>query len=185
MVAVAASTGGPAALQVLLKDLPADLPVGLVIVQHMSEGFTEALAARLNTISPLQIRVSAGLEPIQPGLALLAPPGVHLIVRRIAGKIYAALTPEPSHTLHRPSADVLFSSVAKTCGPAACAVIMTGMGDDGARGMKEIRGQGGWTIAQDEASSTIFGMPKAAIAESGVDLIVPLERIAKEIVRAL
>jgi len=185
LVAIAASTGGPAALPVVLGNLPRDLPVGLVIVQHIAEGFTEALAERLDGFSPLHIKVSKDFEEVVPGTGLLAPAGMHLTVKRVAGKLYAALSKEPSASLHRPSADVLFSSVAKVCGAAACAVILTGMGDDGARGIREIRDQGGVTIAQDEATSVIFGMPKEAIKGGGIDVIVPLDQIAGEIIHAL
>ena len=185
LVAIAASTGGPAALQEVLRNLPSDFSAGLVIVQHISEGFTEALAERLDGISPLKIKVSGDNEEIRPGCGLIAPYGTHLEVRRRNGRLYAVLSGEPADSLHRPSADILFSSVAKVCGASACAVIMTGMGSDGALGIKEIRDQGGVTIAQDEATSTIFGMPQVAIKNGGIGIVAPLERIAWEIVRAL
>lgn len=185
LVAIAASTGGPAALQEVLKNLPSDLSAGLVIVQHISEGFTEALAERLSSISPLKIKVSGDHEEIRPGCGFIAPYGMHLEVKRMDGRLYTVLGREPVVSLHRPSADILFSSVAKVCGSSACAVIMTGMGADGALGIKEIREQGGVTIAQDEATSIIFGMPQMAIKNGGIDVVAPLERIAGEIVRAL
>jgi len=185
LVAIAASTGGPAALSALLGKLPRDLPAGLVIVQHIAAGFTEALAERLDSISPIHVTVSKDFEEIVPGKALLAPAGMHLTIKRVERKIYAALSSEPSDTLHRPSANVLFASVAKVCGAAACAVIMTGMGDDGALGIRAIRDRGGVTIAQDEATSVIFGMPKEAIKGGGIDIIAPLSRIAGEIIQAL
>lgn len=185
LVAIAASTGGPAALQEVLRNLPSDLSAGLVIVQHISEGFTEALAERLDSISPLKIKLSGDCEEIRPGSVFIAPFGMHLEVKRMDGRLYTVLSGEPADSLHRPSADILFSSVAKVCGPAACAVIMTGMGADGALGIKEIRDQGGFTIAQNEATSIIFGMPQVAIKNGGIDLVVPLERIAGEIVRSL
>jgi two-component system chemotaxis response regulator CheB len=185
LVAIAASTGGPAALQEVLRNLPAELSAGLVIVQHISEGFTEALAERLNSISPLRIKVSGDHEEIRPGSGFIAPFGMHLEVKRMDGRLYTVLNGGPANSLHRPSADVLFSSVAKVCGSTACAVIMTGMGADGALGIKEIRDQGGVTIAQDEATSIIFGMPQMAINNGGIDIVAPLERIAGEIVRAL
>lgn len=185
LVAIAASTGGPAALQIVLGSLPATFPVGLVIVQHIAEGFSDALAERLNSISPLEIKVSADYELIRPGVGLLAPAGYHLTVKRIEGKIYSSISREPSNTLHRPSADVLFSSVAKTCGAHTCAVIMTGMGGDGAHGIKEIREKGGTTIAQDEYTSVIFGMPNEAIQQGGIDIVAPLENIPGEIIKAI
>ncbi len=185
LVAIAASTGGPAALQIVLGSLPATFPVGLVIVQHIAKGFSDALAERLNSISPLEIKVSADYELVRPGVGLLAPAGYHLTVKRIEGKIYSSISREPSNTLHRPSADVLFSSVAKTCGADTCAVILTGMGDDGAHGIKEIREKGGTTIAQDEYTSVIFGMPKEAIQQGGIDIVAPLENIPGEIIKAI
>ena len=183
LVAIAASTGGPAALQVVLRNLPSDLSVGIVIVQHILEGFTEALAERLNDVSPLQIKVSTDHELIRPGIGLIAPFGTHLEVKRIDGRLYAVVNRETDESLHRPSADVMFSSIAKVCGSTTCAVIMTGMGVDGARGITEIRNQGGITIAQDEATSIIFGMPGVAIRNGGIDIVAPLDRIAGEIAR--
>lgn len=185
LVAIAASTGGPAALQVVLAGLPRDLPAGLVMVQHIADGFAEPLADRLNSICALEIKVCRDLEIVRPGLGLLAPTGSHLTVRRIEGNLYAGLTSEPAGTMHRPSADVLFHSVAAVCGPNACAVILTGMGDDGAKGMKEIRDHGGATIAQDEATSVIFGMPKAAIEKGGIRIVAPLEKIHERIIESL
>jgi two-component system, chemotaxis family, protein-glutamate methylesterase/glutaminase len=185
LLAIAASTGGPAALQVVLRNLPSDLSVGIVIVQHMSEGFTEAFAERLNEVSPLEIKVSNGYELIRPGVGLIAPFGMHLEVKRIDGRLYAVVNRGTDFSLHKPSADVMFSSAAKVCGSTTCAVIMTGMGDDGARGITEISNQGGITIAQDEATSVIFGMPGVAIKNGGIDIVAPLECIAGVIVSAL
>ena len=155
------------------------------MVQHIADGFAEPLADRLNTICALEIRVCRDLEIVRPGLGLLAPTGSHLTVRRIEGKLYAGLTSEPAEAMHRPSADILFHSVAAVCGPNASAVILTGMGDDGARGMKEIRDHGGATIAQDESTSVIFGMPKAAIEKGGIGIVAPLEKIPERIIASL
>ncbi len=185
LIAIVASTGGPAALPVVLENLPRDLPAGLVIVQHIAEGFTGALAERLDQISPLHIKVCRDFEAIVPGLGLLSPAGMHLTIKKVSGKLYAALSREPSTSLYRPSADVLFSSMARVCGPAACAVVMTGMGNDGARGIREIRDRGGATIAQDEATSVIFGMPGEAIKGGGIEVIAPLDRIAGEILKTM
>ncbi|MBF0475886.1 MAG: chemotaxis response regulator protein-glutamate methylesterase [Deltaproteobacteria bacterium] len=184
LIGVAASTGGPAALQVLLGGLPS-LPVGMVIVQHIVEGFSQALAQRLNGLSPMEVKVAASREPILPGVVLLAPAGQHLKVIRVGGNLYAFLDKEPSDTLHRPSADVLFSSMAEICGANCCAVIMTGMGEDGAKGIKKVRDRGGITMAQDEATSLIFGMPKSAIAQGGIDIVTPLDGISREILKTL
>jgi two-component system chemotaxis response regulator CheB len=185
LVAVAASTGGPAALQVVLAGLPANLPAGVVIVQHIAPGFDKPLSERLNDVSPLEIRICRDSEPIRPGVGLVAPTGRHLTVRRHDRGLYAVLESEPSDTLHRPSADVLFHSVAKVCGPRACAVILTGMGDDGAAGMRAVADSGGFTIAQDEATSVIFGMPRAAVEKGGVRVTAPLEEIPARILACL
>lgn len=185
LVAIASSTGGPAALQVVLAALPRDLPAGVVIVQHLTEGFSQTLADKLNSVSSLEVRLCSPMEDIQPGIALLAPSGSHLTVKKMGRKLVAILSQEPSDAAHRPSADVLFSSVASACGNSCCAVILTGMGDDGARGMKEIRDRGGLTIAQNEATSVIFGMPKAAIEIGAVQTIAPINDIAKKIVSCL
>lgn len=185
LIAIAASTGGPAALQVVLAGLPADLPAGVVIVQHIAQGFDVPLADRLNSISPLAIKVCEGSEIIRPGTALLAPTGSHLTLRRTQGRLYALLTDEPADALHRPSANVLFHSVARICGPSACAVILTGMGEDGAEGIKEIKDSGGVTIAQDEATSVIYGMPRAAVEKGGIRIVAALDKISVRILASL
>lgn len=185
VVAIAASTGGPAALQVVLAGLPADLPAGVIIVQHITEGFSETLANKLNSVSSLEVRLCAGVDDIRPGLALLAPAGSHVIIKKVENKILAVLTTEPANSLHKPSADVMFSSLAKACGNGSCAVILTGMGDDGARGIKEVRDQGGFTIAQNEATSVIFGMPRAAIEIGAIHSVAPVNEIATRIMTCL
>ncbi|CAN2050418.1 Protein-glutamate methylesterase/protein-glutamine glutaminase [Candidatus Magnetomoraceae bacterium gMMP-13] len=186
IIALAASTGGPAAIETVLSGLPADLPVGIVIVQHIAEGFVEVLAEKFNSISQFNIKICNNFEAVTPGKGIIAPSGSHLTIKLVNGSIYAVPEKEPANTLHKPSADVLFSSIAnKNCGPNTCAVIMTGMGDDGAKGIKEIMQSGGVTIAQDEASSIIFGMPKAAIENQGINIIAPLENISKEIVKVV
>ncbi len=185
LVAIAASTGGPAALQVVLAGLPGDLPAGLVIVQHISEGFSRALANKLNEVSALEVRLCRETDEIQPGSALLAPAGRHVTVRKMGNRTLAVLSLEPGNTLHRPSADVLFSTVASVLGGRSCAVILTGMGDDGAKGMKEIKDHGGVTIAQNEATSVIFGMPKAAIDIGAIQIVAPINEIASSIMTCL
>ena len=185
IVAIASSTGGPAALQVVLAGLPKDLPAGIIIAQHISQGFTQTLADKLNKVSSLDVRVCQGMEEITPGLALLAPSGRHVTVRRSGAKIMAVLTDEPSDSLYKPSADVLFSSVASSFGRNSCAVILTGMGEDGAKGIKEIKDRGGFTIAQNEATSVIFGMPKAAIESGAITTVAPLNEIPSKIIASL
>lgn len=185
LVAIATSTGGPAALQIVLKNLPKDIPVGIVIVQHIATSFCQALADRLNDISPLEVKICVDFEWVRPGLVLIVPAGQHMRVRYVAGKVYAMPDPEPSDTLHRPSADILFNSIADKCAAKTCAVIMTGMGYDGASGIKKIKDNGGVTIAQDEASSIIFGMPKVAIEKGAIDIVAPLKNISREIIKAV
>lgn len=185
LVALAASTGGPPALEWVLGGLPGNLHAGLVIVQHMSNGFTEALAQRLNRETALDVRVARQGEKVLPGTALVAPSGLQMEVKKHAGEIRIQLSEGPQENLHNPSADALFLAMAKELGPSACAVIMTGMGNDGARGMVELRKRGGLTIAQDEETSLIFGMPRVAIEKGGVDIVAPLEGISVEITKAV
>lgn len=184
LIAIAASTGGPAALQLVLPHLPSDLSAGLVIVQHISAGFTQALAERLNDLSQIRVKEAEDGELITPGIALISPAEIHLTVARREAGLVVRLIAEPANALHRPSADVLFDSIASGCAAETCAVILTGMGDDGALGLRAIREAGGYTIAQDEASSLIYGMPRRAVELNGVDVSLPLEQIAAEIVAA-
>jgi len=184
LVAIAASTGGPAALQLLLGRLPKDLNAGIVIVQHIAAGFTRPLAERLNSLSQITVREAEDSAPITPGVALISPAQVHITIARRGNGLVARLSPEPADTLHRPSADVLFRSIAGCCASETCAVILTGMGDDGALGMRSIHEGGGWTIAQDEATSVIYGMPRKAVELGGVGVSLPLDQIPTEIARA-
>lgn len=183
LVAIASSTGGPAALQRLLPTLPADLSAGLVIVQHIAKGFVKALAERLNALSALQVKVAEDGEEVRAGVALIGPVGLHITVEHIHGKLLAPLQIEPRDALFRPSADVLMYSAARACGPQSCGVILTGMERDGAEGLKAIKERGGVTIAQDEDTSVVFGMPRAAIELGAVHYVRSLERIAPEICR--
>jgi two-component system chemotaxis response regulator CheB len=191
LVAIAASTGGPLALQRVLSRLPGDLDAGVLIVLHISPGFTRPLADRLNGLTPLTVREAEDGMPIAPGVALVSPTGVHLTVERsLSGPgrgtdadLVARLSPEPADALHRPSADVLFQSIARCCPTETCAAILTGMGNDGALGLRAIRQGGGYTIAQDEATSVVYGMPRRAVEVGGVDVSLPIEQIAGEIAR--
>jgi len=192
LIAIAASTGGPMALQHLLTRLPADLNAGLVVVVHIAVGFTHALVDRLDELSQITVREAEDCAPITPGVALVSPAGVHLTVARSpAGSgcrasvgLVARLRSEPSDTLHRPSANVLFHSIANCCAAETCGVILTGMGDDGALGLRAIHEGGGYTVAQDEATSVVYGMPRRAVELGGVDNSLPLDQIAAEIIRA-
>ncbi len=184
LVAIAASTGGPVALQRVLTDLPASIPAGLVIVLHIADGFVRPLAERLTELSPLTVREAEDGAPIAPGVALIAPFGMHVTVVRPNAWPLVRLTPEPADALHRPSADVLFNSIAHCCATETCGVILTGMGNDGALGLRAIRRAGGYTIAQDEATAVVYGMPRRAVELGGVDVSLPIGQIAAEIVRA-
>lgn len=179
VIALGASTGGVQTLARLLADLPGDLP-GLVIVQHMPGGFTAAFADRLGRDVKIRTHVSEGRhgQPLRPGTAVVVPGGLHGLVRRSGPGYRLELSEGPPVSRHRPSVDVLFRSVAQAAGPRGLAVLLTGMGDDGAEGLLEIREAGGWTIAQDKASCVVFGMPGEAIRRGAVREVLALDRIA-------
>jgi len=183
LVAIAASTGGPAALQLLLPQLPATVNAGIVIVQHIAVGFSRLLAERLNSLSQIAVILAEDGMPIRPGVAQFCPAKVHMTIEHDRGEMIVRLNPEPATTLHRPSADILFDSIARCCPAQTCGVILTGMGDDGARGLLALRQEGGYTIAQDEESSVIYGMPRRALEMGGISLSLPLDEIAAEMVR--
>lgn len=176
VIAIGTSTGGTIALEFLLSQLTS-VCEGIVIVQHMPEKFTAAFAARLNSICAIEVREAKHGDRIRPGLALIAPGGQHLSIGRSGAYYQALVKPGPAVNRHCPSVDVLFRSVAKIAGANAIGIIMTGMGDDGARGLLEMREAGARTYAQDEESSVVFGMPKEAIKRQAVDQIVGLDRI--------
>ncbi len=180
VVCVGASTGGTEALREMLEKLPANSP-GVVIVQHMPERFTAAFARRLNDLCEVEIKEAADGDPVLRGHVLIAPGDRHMLLERQGARYHVSVRTGPLVSRHRPSVDVLFRSAARSAGSNAMAVIMTGMGDDGARGMLEMHQAGAYTVAQDEATSVVFGMPKEAIARGGVDRIVPLGQIAPEI----
>lgn len=176
VIAIGTSTGGTIALGYLLSQLTS-VCEGIVIVQHLPEKFTAAFAARLNSICSIEVREARHGDRIRPGLALIAPGGQHLSIGRNGAYYQALVKPGPAVNRHCPSVDVLFRSVAKVAGVNAIGIIMTGMGDDGARGLLEMREAGARTFAQDEESCVVFGMPKEAIKRNAVDYIVGLERI--------
>ncbi len=180
VVCVGASTGGTEALREMLERLPSNSP-GIVIVQHMPEKFTAAFAKRLNTLCDVEIKEAVDGDPVLRGHVLIAPGDKHMLLERQGARYHVSVRNGPLVSRHRPSVDVLFRSAARSAGSNAMGVIMTGMGDDGARGMLEMHQAGAYTVAQDEASSIVFGMPKEAIAHGGVDKIVSLDRIAQEI----
>ncbi len=182
VVAVGTSTGGTQALEVMLSALPRTVP-GLVIVQHMPEKFTAAFAERLNSVCQIEVREAKHGDRVYPGRALIAPGGRHMLLKRSGAQYHVDVVDGPAVNRHRPSVDVLFRSVARCAGGNALGVIMTGMGDDGARGMKEMRDAGAATLAQDEASCVVYGMPKEAVKLGGVQKSVPLTAIAQEVAR--
>jgi two-component system chemotaxis response regulator CheB len=185
VVAIGTSTGGPPALQAIIPRLPEALAAPLLIVQHMPPGFTRSLAERLDQRSRVHVREAQDGEALRPGLALIAPAGRHMKVRRREGQVRIWLDEEPRGTLHKPAIDVLMAAVAKTYGPRALGVLLTGMGVDGVEGLRAIRAAGGRTLAESEESAVIYGMPKAAVEAGVVDQSVALARMADEIVGAV
>lgn len=186
IVGIGTSTGGPSALQRILTGLPGNLPAGVVVVQHMPPGFTGPLARRLNELSALEVREAAAGDVVRPGLALIAPAGRQMLLERRGGKVQVRLADEGGvPTPFKPSADVLLLSMAGEYGARSLGVILTGMGNDGVRGLKAIKERGGQVLAQDEASSIVYGMPKAAVEAGVVDKVVPLPQMASEIVAAV
>jgi two-component system, chemotaxis family, protein-glutamate methylesterase/glutaminase len=181
IAALGTSTGGTQALERVLTVLPRDCP-GIAVVQHMPEKFTAAFAARLNDICEVEVREAVHGERLLPGHVFIAPGGKHLMLRRGGAYYYAEVIDGPLVNRHRPSVDVLFRSVAKCAGPNAIGIIMTGMGDDGARGLLEMRQAGSATAAQDEASCVVFGMPKEAIKLDAAERVMPLGQIAQTLV---
>jgi two-component system chemotaxis response regulator CheB len=182
VVVIASSTGGPNALGEVLPALPADLPVPVLVVQHMPPVFTRCLAERLDGRGPLRVREAAGGEDVSPGTVWIAPGGLHLEVARDGnGSVKTALSEAPPENSCRPSADVLFRSAARVFGPAVLAVVLTGMGDDGARGARTIVEAGGRAIAQSGPTCVVWGMPKAVEDAGLADGIVPLKEVARAI----
>jgi two-component system chemotaxis response regulator CheB len=186
IVAIGTSTGGPLALQMLLPKFPGDINFAILVVQHMPQGFTAPLARRLDTLCDIKVREAGEGDIVMPGVSLIAPAGLHMTVRKVHNAAHGiqrsiALGSEPVGELHKPSVDVLFTSVAKLYGKRAIGVILTGMGSDGTKGMGIIKEEGGFSIAQDEATSAIFGMPRVAIEKNVVDKVLPITSIAEEI----
>ncbi|HWT80689.1 MAG TPA: chemotaxis response regulator protein-glutamate methylesterase [Candidatus Methylomirabilis sp.] len=176
VVAIGASTGGTEALRVILEAMPPDAP-GVVVVQHMPEGFTAAFATRLNQTCQIEVKEASRGDWVREGRALIAPGNRHTMLVRSGAHYAVEVTDGPLVSRHRPSADVLFRSVAQAAGPNAVGVILTGMGNDGATGLLEMRRAGAATIAQDEATCVVFGMPKEAISRGAVDEVIPLPQI--------
>ncbi len=182
IVVVGASTGGTEALRVFLQGLPLDSP-GIVIVQHMPENFTRAFADRLNSICQVEVKEAEHGDSVLRGRALIAPGNKHTLVKRSGARYHVEIKDGPLVSRHRPSVDVLFRSSAKYAGANSVGIIMTGMGDDGAHGMLEMKELGAFNIAQDEATSVVFGMPQEAIKLNAVDEVLPLENIAAAVIK--
>ncbi|HOL64725.1 MAG TPA: chemotaxis response regulator protein-glutamate methylesterase [Accumulibacter sp.] len=183
VIAIGTSTGGTQAIETILTRLPVTV-AGIVIVQHMPERFTALFAARLNSLCPLDIREARDKDRVIPGRVLIAPGGKHMLLQRNGAQYHVDVVDGPVVNRHKPSVDVLFRSVARYAGRNALGVIMTGMGDDGARGLKEMKDAGAATIAQDEESCVVFGMPKEAIRHGGVDRVLPLGKIPQALIDA-
>lgn len=182
MIAIGASTGGTEAIKDVLIDLPLTIP-GIVIVQHMPAGFTKAFSNRLNSICKIKVKEAEEGDEVQPGLALIAPGSHHVEVVNRTGRLKVRLLETPPVNRHRPSVEVLFNSVADTVGKNVLGVILTGMGADGADGLKNMRDRGALTVAQDEETCVVFGMPKEAIKRGGACHILPLDNIGQFLVQ--
>jgi two-component system chemotaxis response regulator CheB len=183
IICIGASTGGTESLREVLEALPADAP-GIVIVQHMPEKFTASFAKRLDSLCQVRVKEAEDGDAVLRGHVLIAPGNLHTMIERSGARYYVSVKEGPLVSRHRPSVDVLFRSAARSVGSNAVGVIMTGMGDDGARGLEEMKNAGAFTLAQDEATSIVFGMPKEAIARGCVDRIIPLHHLAREIQQA-
>ncbi len=182
IIAIGASTGGTEAIGVVLEALPSECP-GIVVVQHMPEGFTRSFADNLDTFCRLKVKEAADGDQILPGQVLIAPGGRHTMIKRQGTRYTVEVRDGPLVSRHRPSVDVLFRSAARYAGANATGIILTGMGDDGAVGLKEMKDAGAFTLAQDEESSVVFGMPKEAIKLGAADRVLPLDQIAPALLR--
>jgi len=183
VIVVGASTGGTEALKIFLEAMPLDAP-GIVIVQHMPENFTKAFADRINGLCKITVKEASDNDTIIPGQALIAPGNKHMLLKRSGARYFVQIKSGPLVSRHRPSVDVLFRSAARYAGKNAVGIIMTGMGDDGAKGLLEMKEAGAYTIAQDEKSCIVFGMPNEAIKLGGVKKVLPLNGIAQNALSA-
>jgi two-component system chemotaxis response regulator CheB len=184
VIAIGASTGGTTAIENVLRRLPRTTP-GIVIVQHMPQYFTGPFANRLNQFCEMEVREGEDGDPVVPGVAIIAPGARHMILQRSGAKYVVRIKDGPPVHHQKPAVDPLFESVAQSCGPNAVGVLLTGMGADGAKGLLDMREAGAWTIAQDEASCVVFGMPREAIRLGAAQEVVPLPRVAHRILASL
>ena len=181
VLVIGASTGGTQAIELVLRQFPANAP-GTVIVQHMPAGFTKTFSERLNDLCAVEVREAKNGDTIIPGRVLIAPGNFHMMVKRSGAKYFVEVKEGPLVGRHRPSVDVLFNSAATYLGNNAVGLMLTGMGKDGAQGMKKMRDAGAFNIAQDEASCVVYGMPKAAVEADAIDISLPLEKVAKAMI---
>lgn len=184
VIALGASTGGTVALEYILSRMPVDAP-GIVIAQHMPALFTKQFSARMNDISPMEVREAVDGDSVVPGVALIAPGDYHLLLKRSGARYFVAVKSGPMVHRQRPAVEVLFRSVARAAGANAVGVILTGMGEDGARGLLEMREAGAHTLAQDEASSVVYGMPRAAVELGAAEKVIGLTHMPESILRAV
>jgi len=185
VVVIGVSTGGPPAVQKILSSLPRDFPAGIVIAQHMPKAFTGPFANRLNGVSQLKVKEAETGDRLLPGHVFVAPGGSHLVIDQKVSRIDLVVTPEPKEALYKPSANVLVSSVAKAVGRRALGVILTGMGNDGRDGIRELKSKGGRAIAQSDSSCVVYGMPKAIVDDGLADEIVDIDDMANAIINNL
>ncbi len=178
-VAIGTSTGGPVALSQILPKLPAAFPIPIVVVQHMPPGFTRPLAERLDATSKITVVEGTDGMPLAPGTAIVAPAGKQLRLQRAGNAVRVALSADEGRSLHVPSVDVMAASVGETFGPGSLGVILTGMGHDGVQGLTVIKERGGFVLGQDEASSVVYGMPRAAAVAGLVDRVIPLDAVSR------
>jgi two-component system, chemotaxis family, protein-glutamate methylesterase/glutaminase len=183
IIAIGASTGGTEAIASLLRVFPQDSP-GVVVVQHIPPGFSRAFANRMNDVCAIAVKEAEDGDVLNPGVALIAPGDLHMVLRKCAGKYTVSVKTGPRVCYQRPSVDVLFSSVAEVAGHLTAAALLTGMGSDGAQGLLKLRQTGAYTIAQDEATCVVFGMPREAIERDAAAKVLPLNRIAQSLLTA-
>jgi two-component system, chemotaxis family, protein-glutamate methylesterase/glutaminase len=184
ILALGASTGGPPVLQQILMSLPKDFPVPIAIAQHMPKLFTTSFAERLNNLSQISVKEAENREPLRPGVALIAPGDTHMVLRRRGREVFVEFVSDAKY-IYRPSVDLLMTGVAQAFGARSIAVILTGMGNDGLAGFREIRAKNGFIIAQDEETCVVYGMPRAVVEAHLADVVLPAQKIPEEIIRAL
>ena len=181
IIAIGASTGGPTAIQSILTRLPKNFPGGVIISQHMPRGFTRQFAERMDRISVLNVKEAKHGDPVEKGKVLICPGGYHMTVERTKERVVADISKSSVSDKYVPSIDMMMKSAAEVYGAKAMGIVLTGMGNDGKEGMLEIKKRGGYTIAESEESSVVFGMPGAVISSGAADSVIQLEKISEEI----